>query len=205
MDTTFRQRERHHPTTAATLAALRAASPGAPVVAFFPSYAYAEKVLALLDRTEPGLRCALQPRSADLAAQNTWIDEHLVLSDILAFVLGGSFAEGIDHLGGRVSHALVVGPALPEVNALQRARQAALARATNDAEAFRRTYLVPGLQKVNQALGRLVRAPGQRCRVLLHCRRFADAAYAGLLAPEYQLGRHVLDDADLAAWLAADA
>ncbi|MBC8011307.1 MAG: helicase, partial [Burkholderiales bacterium] len=203
VDTSFRQRERHHPTTAATLAALRAASPAAPVVAFFPSYAYASSILAILERTEPGLRCVLQPRSADLAAQNAWIDEQLVLSDVLAFVLGGSFAEGIDHLGGRVSHALVVGPALPEVNALQRARQAALARATNDAEAFRRTYLVPGLQKVNQALGRLVRAPGQRCRVVLHCRRFADPAYASLLAPEYQLGRHLLDDTDLAAWLAS--
>lgn len=201
VDTSFRQRERHHPTTASTLASLREASPDAPVVAFFPSYAYAEKVLSILDDTHPGLRCALQPRALDLAAQDAWIDEQLALSDIIAFVLGGSFAEGIDHLGGRISHALVVGPALPEVNALQRARQTTIARATNDIEAFRRTYLVPGLQKVNQALGRLVRAPGQRCRVVLHCRRFSDAAYAGLLAPEYQFGRHLLEDADLADWL----
>ncbi len=202
VDTTFRQRERHHPTTAATLAKLREASPAAPVVAFFPSYAYAEKILRILDDTHPGLRCALQPRAVDLAGQSAWIDEQLALADILCFVLGGSFAEGIDHLGGRISHALVVGPALPEVNALQRARQAVLARATNDTEAFRRTYLVPGLQKVNQALGRLARAPGQHCRVILHCRRFADPAYASLLAPEYQFGQHLLEDADLAAWLA---
>jgi Rad3-related DNA helicase len=204
VDTTFRQRDRHLPTTAATLATLRAASTG-PVAAFFPSYAYAEKVLARIDADEPGLRCALQPRSADLAAQQAWIEEHLALADVLAFVLGGSFAEGIDHLGGRVSHALVVGPALPEVNALQRAREAALARHLPAPEAFRRAYLVPGLQKVNQALGRLVRAPGQSAKVLLHCRRFADPAYASLLAPEYQLGRHVLEAADLAAWLAAPA
>jgi Rad3-related DNA helicase len=201
-DTTFRRRDAHLPLTAATVAALRAASPDAPVAVFFPSYAYAEKIIARLDADHPALRCALQPRAADLAAQNAWIDEQLALADVLAFVLGGSFAEGIDHLGGRVSHAMVVGPALPEVNALQRARQAALARTVGETEAFRRTYLVPGLQKVNQALGRLVRAPGQRARIILHCRRFADPAYASLLAPEYQLGRHVLDDADLAAWLA---
>ena len=201
VDTSFRQRERHHPATAATLATLREASPTAPVVAFFPSYAYAEKILRILDDTHPGLRCALQPRAVDLAGQSAWIDEQLALADIIAFVLGGSFAEGIDHLGGRVTHALVVGPALPEVNALQRARQAVLARATNDTEAFRRTYLVPGLQKVNQALGRLARAPGQHCRVVLHCRRFADPAYASLLAPEYQFGQHLLEDADLTAWL----
>ena len=202
VDTTFRQRDRHLGTTAATLVALRDASPAAPVAAFFPSYAYAEKVLARLDADAPALRCALQPRAAsDLAAQQAWIEEELALADVLVFVLGGSFAEGIDHLGGRVGHALVVGPALPEINALQRARQAAQARLAGEAEAFRRTYLVPGLQKVNQALGRLVRAPGQHAKVLLQCRRFADPAYASLLAPEYQLGRHVLDDADLAAWL----
>jgi Rad3-related DNA helicase len=201
VDTTYRRRAEHHGTTAATLAALRAASPGAPVAAFFPSYAYAEAVCSRLETDHPGLRAAMQPRASDLAAQQEWIEEQLALSDVIVFVLGGSFAEGIDHLGGRVTHALVAGPALPEVNALQRARQAAHAREVGDAEAFRRTYLVPGLQKVNQALGRLVRAPGQRARVVLHCRRFGEAAYASLLAPEYQLGKHLLDDADLAAWL----
>ena len=202
VDTTFRRRAEHYGTTADTLAQLRAASPSAPVAAFFPSYAYAEAVALRLESAHPGLRAAMQPRSADLAAQHDWIEEQLALSDVLMFVLGGSFAEGIDHLGGRVTHALVAGPALPEVNALQRARLAAHARHVGDTEAFRRTYLVPGLQKVNQALGRLVRAPGQRARVVLHCRRFGEAAYASLLAPEYQLGRHVLDDDDLAAWLA---
>ncbi len=202
VDTTYRRRAEHHGTTAATLAALRAASPLAPVAAFFPSYAYAEAVISRLETDHPALRAALQPRSADLAAQHEWIEQELALADILVFVLGGSFAEGIDHLGGRISHAIVVGPALPEVNALQRARQAAHARQVGDTEAFRRTYLVPGLQKVNQALGRLVRAPGQRARVVLHCRRFADPAYATLLAPEYQLGHHVLTDTDLADWLA---
>lgn len=201
VDTTFRRRAAHYAATADTLAALRDASPAAPAAAFFPSYAYAEAVIHRLEADHPALRAVLQPRAVDLAGQHSWIEEQLALADVLVFVLGGSFAEGIDHLGGRITHALVAGPALPEVNALQRARQAALARTCGDAEAFRRTYLVPGLQKVNQALGRLVRAPGQRARIVLHCRRFVDPAYGSLLAPEYQFGRHLLDDADLAAWL----
>jgi Rad3-related DNA helicase len=57
------------------------------------------------------------------------------------------------------------------------------------------------MAKVNQALGRLVRAPGQRARVLLHCRRFAEISYAQLLARDYQFGRNLTTDADLAAWL----
>ena len=57
------------------------------------------------------------------------------------------------------------------------------------------------MTKVNQALGRLVRAPGQRARVILHCQRFLEPAYARLLALEYQLGTNLLDDADLTRWL----
>ncbi len=59
------------------------------------------------------------------------------------------------------------------------------------------------MTKVNQALGRLVRAPGQRARVLLHCRRFLEPSYAELLAPEYRGGVQVADDLALAAWLGA--
>jgi Rad3-related DNA helicase len=64
-------------------------------------------------------------------------------------------------------------------------------------------YQIPGLQKVNQALGRLVRAPGQHAKVLLHCQRFADPTYAALLASDYQMYREIASDDDLAAWLAA--
>jgi Rad3-related DNA helicase len=57
------------------------------------------------------------------------------------------------------------------------------------------------MTKVNQALGRLVRAPGQHARVLLHCRRFLEPGYAQLLAPEYGSSCRIAADADLAAWL----
>lgn len=215
VDTTYQQRARHASVTADTIAALHSASsslaplasrllPAAtPCVAvFFPSYAYAESIRDQLSQRHPHLRVALQPRSADLAAQTAWVDESLAFTDALFLVLGSSFAEGIDTLGGRVSHAMVVGPALPEVNAVQRARVDALRDHSREA-AFRRVYQIPGIQKVNQALGRLVRAPGQRAKVVLHCRRFAEPAYASLLDRDYQFGATLATDAHLAAWLAA--
>ncbi len=202
VDTTLRERSRHYATTAATIATMHEAARG-PVAVYFPSYAYAESVLRALEGSGSPLRAVLQPKLPDLAAQNAWVEESLALSDALLLVLGGSFAEGIDLLGGCVTRAMVVSPALPEVNAVQRARLSALERAglSRDA-AFRRVYQVPGLTKVNQALGRLVRAPGQRAKVLLHCRRFAEPAYASLLAPEYQFGRDITDDSGLRDWLA---
>ena len=218
VDTSFRERPRYHATTAATIAALHAAAlsvsqlstlnshlgknTATPCVAvFFPSYAYAETIAREIDRDHPGVRVALQPRLSDLAAQTAWVEESLALTDALFLVLGSSFAESIDLLGGRVTHAMVVGPALPEVNAVQRARVSEFSNLGREA-AFRRVYQIPGMAKVNQALGRLVRAPGQRARVLLHCRRFAEISYAQLLARDYQFGQNILDDTDLATWLA---
>lgn len=199
VDTSFQQRSRHFGTTAQTILALHNAARG-PVAVFFPSYAYAESIQRTLADTGNLLRVALQPRLHDLAAQASWVEESLALTDALFLVLGSSFAESIDLLGGRISHAMVVGPALPEVNAVQRARLAEFSPLGREA-AFRRVYQIPGMQKVNQALGRLVRAPGQKAKVLLHCRRFAEVSYASLLAPEYQFGPHLTTEAELAAWL----
>ena len=201
VDTTFHHRTRHFATTAATVAALYASATSC-IAVFFPSYAYAESIARLITAGFP-LRVAVQPKLRDLAAQAAWVDESLAFADALFLVLGSSFAESIDALGGRITHAMVVGPALPEVNALQRARldEATRAGLTRE-QAFRRVYQIPGITRVNQALGRLVRAPGQRARVILHCKRFLEPSYASLLAPEYQLGANLLADSDLAAWLA---
>ncbi len=198
VDTTFQHRSRYFATTAATIAALQI-SARSPVAVFFPSYAYAESVARELERAAP-LRVALQPKLRELAAQTTWVEESLAFADALFLVLGSSFAESIDVLGGRITHAMVVGPALPEVNAIQRARLAEFSALGREA-AFRRVYQIPGMTKVNQALGRLVRAPGQQARVILHCRRFLEPTYASLLAPEYQFGTNLLDTETLAAWL----
>lgn len=212
VDTTYQQRSRYFGTTASTVEALSVAahqhqrgssisSTTACIAVFFSSYHYAEAIQRHLMESSPALRVAMQPRLPDLAAQRNWMEESLVLSDAMFLVLGSSFAEGVDFLGGRLETAMVVGPALPEVNAVQRARVQALSSLGRE-ESFRRVYQIPGIQKVNQALGRLVRAPAQHARILLHCRRFIDPAYASLLAPEYQFGRHIVTDDDLAGWLA---
>jgi DNA excision repair protein ERCC-2 len=119
VSTTFRERANHYGTTAETIEAMFGAARSA-VAVFFPSYAYAESVLRALENNGSVLRVALQPKLHDLAAQTAWIEENLALTDALFLVLGSSFAESIDLLGGRISHAMVVGPALPEVNAVQK-------------------------------------------------------------------------------------
>lgn len=202
VDTRYRNRQRHYGTTATTLARVHSSSDG-PIVAFFPSYAYAGEILDRLKREHPELLAVLQPRGRELAGQQTFLEESLLMADVILLVLGSGFSESIDLLGGRVAACIVVGPALPQVNAVQKARSDAVHAALGREAAFREVYQIPGMQKVNQALGRLVRAPGQRARVLLHCQRFADRSYSSLLAPEYRKGTAIVNDADLEGWLAS--
>ena len=93
---------------------------------------------------------------------------------------------------------MVVGPALPEVNPIQNAK-----RDHYDSKrlnGFERAYLQPGIQKVNQALGRLVRAPGQKVKVLLHCQRYADKQTSNLLSSQYRNFTYLFEDQDLDTW-----
>lgn len=197
-DTRLKARES---TMALTAASLRRLSEDGAVAAFFPSYRYAEAVVAELRKAHPDVDVALQPRGLGPDGTARFVEDSLNRFTVLCLILGGSLGEGVDMLGGRIRSAVVVGPALPEVNALQEARRKMFV-ADGAEDAFSLAYVRPGMRKVNQALGRLVRAPGHSARVLLHCRRFADESYRVLLSGEYGDPPVLTDDGEFAAWAA---
>lgn len=199
-DTRLRSRERCLPLTAETIRDVCDSTDG-PVAVFFPSYRYAEMVADALAGFG-GLRVAIQPRGLDLEGQRLFVEDSLAGVDVLMLVLGTGFTEGIDALGGRVQRAIVVGPALPEADAVQTARVEAF-RGSSSAKAFHDVYMVPGIRKVNQAMGRLVRAPGQSAKVLLHCRRFAEPDYSALLDEDFRPQEVIRERGDLLRWLEA--
>ena len=201
VDTRLRTRSSYYESTAATITQF-CATDSRPTAVFFPSYRYAETIRTYLQGVAPGFVVAMQPRGIELQGQMHFIEESLISAHAVFFVLGSSFSEGIDELGGRIGQAMVVGPALPEVNAEQKARMERLAD-QGQAAAFRSVYQLPAMRKINQALGRLVRAPGQRARVLLHCRRFADKSYQELLDPVLVPESILRSPAELSDWLSA--
>ena len=200
VDTRLRNRDRHYETTARTVAQLVHHSPGVPVAVFFSAYQYAENIQAYLEAMEPGLRVRRQPRGVDLSAQKDFIEESLLTADALFLILGSSYAEGIDQLGGRIDQIMIVGPALPEVNLIQKTKIEQHPSLSREA-AFRDVFIRPAMRRIHQALGRIVRAPDQRARVLLHGKRFKESAYALELAPEYQSGVEIRDEAALLQWI----
>lgn len=200
VDTRLKNRHLHYATTAHSAAALVQKSPGVPVVIFLSSYQYAENIRTYLEATHPEIRARVQPRGVDLAEQEHFIESSLLQDDVIFLILGSSYAESIDALGGRIRFAMVVGPALPEVNCVQQARTEA--HPANDRSVvFRDLYLLPGMRRIHQALGRLVRAPGQETTILLQGKRFAEAEFHKQLAPEYQSETLLNNDNEFFEWL----
>lgn len=201
VDTRLKARAQSYETTAATIASAIDHSPGIPVAVFFSSYQYAENVCQYVGALRPELRIQIQPRGGDLSEREAFIEEGLLCSDALFLILGSSFAEGIDQLGGRVYLAVVVGPALPEMDLVQETRKRNVDAATPD-EAFQKTCIEPAMCRIHQALGRLIRAPGQQAKILLHGKRFAEAAYFERLRPEFQTQTRICNGHALTDWLA---
>ena len=102
-------------------------------------------------------------------------------------MLGGPFAEGIDLPGERLIGAFIATLGLPQVNPVNeqvRARMEALF----PGRGYDYTYLYPGLQKVVQAAGRVIRSPADEGVLVLMDDRFARAEVRALLPPWWEAG-----------------
>jgi DNA excision repair protein ERCC-2 len=180
VSTMWRDRRAHAQRTAELLQAGIEAVPG-NVAVYFPSFDMLDDLVGRLTLARPVLR---QERGLDDEARQALLDG-LSQGDpvVLAAVLGGVFAEGIDLPPGALDAVMVVGPALPPVG-LERD----LLRACYEArygEGFAYASLVPGLTKVVQAAGRLIRRPDDRGVVWLVGRRFRWTDVAALLPDDW--------------------
>lgn len=191
VSTLYRHRERDADATAALLARCIERTPGNTAV-YFPSFAMLRLVVGRLDIGDRRL-LAQEPGMAD-ATRRAWLED---LGSgggglVLAAVLGGIFAEGIDLPAGALSTVVVVGPALPPVG-LERD----LLRQYYDqryGDGFAYASLIPGMTRVVQAAGRLVRRPTDRGVVVLVGARFRRNEYTRLF-PDWWRVEHAHDPA----------
>ena len=152
--------------------------------------------MILENRTElqPDLALNVQERSMSEESRDAFLrrmrDESGALLSLC--VLGGIFAEGIDLPGDQLIGAAVVGVGLPQVNETQEALRAHYAQTLGDGFAF--AYRYPGMQKVLQAAGRVIRSEKDAGVILLLDSRYRESAYVRLLPPHYHL--HPMANAD---------
>lgn len=98
-------------------------------------------------------------------------------------VLGGVFGEGVDLVGDRLVGVAVVGPGLPQVSARQEKLRDHFEQTRGCG--FDYAYRYPGMNKVLQAAGRLIRTPEDRGVVLLFDSRFIAPDYLRLMPPHW--------------------
>ena len=182
VSTTYRVRAAHYEKIAGIIATTAAARLG-NYMALFPSYDFMRGVAAKLPEGHWELHVQ-EPRMTEQQRQ--------ALVDALAqpqppklvfAVQGGLFAEGIDYPGETLSGVIVVSPALPQVSF-----ERELMRQYYDkryGKGFEFAYLYPGMNRVIQSVGRLIRSETDRGVAVLVCQRFAQPQYSTLFPPDW--------------------
>ncbi|MBW2368311.1 MAG: ATP-dependent DNA helicase [Deltaproteobacteria bacterium] len=154
---------------------------------FFPSYAYLTAVHDQLNAHLDGIELLVQTPGMDEAARDAFLETFSQENDrsLVGFVvMGGIFAEGIDLVGERLSGAVVVGVGLPAICVENDLIRDYFNRTADTGFAY--AYLYPGMNRVLQAAGRVIRTESDRGVVMLIDERFAGAQYAPLLPDHWQ-------------------
>ncbi len=146
---------------------------------FFPSFEYMENIYELYS--------AMYSRE-EIFAQTSGMSEeerHIFLKRFdgedraVGFaVLGGVFSEGIDLWGDKLKGAIVVGVGLPKVNFERKLIEEYF---TNHGEpGFHYAYTFPGMNKVIQAMGRVIRREEDTGTIVLMDKRYSMEIYKNL-------------------------
>ncbi len=179
VDIRYAARERTAGEVARLIREHLAAHPG-NALAFFPSYAYMERILSEVGTPE-GVRVLREARGqseAERAALLSALGEGGERAALFA-VLGGAFSEAIDLPGARLESVIVVSTGLPQIDERQRAMRAYYDARGEDG--YFLTMTLPGMVRVIQAAGRLIRTERDTGTLLLIDSRYRRAQERALL------------------------
>ena len=157
-------------------------------IAYFSSFAYLNQVAAAFARLAPQVTTVRQTALMSLDDRHAFLRRFTASSRQVGFaVLGGSFSEGVDLPGKRLVGAFICNLGLTPFTDLNARMARQVDEAFGAGSGQRYVYLYPAIQKVVQAVGRVVRTATDRGTVYLIDRRFGDAAVQELLPPSWQL------------------
>jgi Rad3-related DNA helicase len=149
-------------------------------LAFFSSFDYLQQVVDLMQRSHPELPIWQQSRGMAEPERQAFLERFTHSSQGIGFaVLGGAFGEGIDLPGARLIGAFIATLGLAQINPINEQLKQRMSQLFGDGYDY--TYLYPGLQKVVQAAGRVIRGQDDQGVVMLIDDRFAERKVQQLL------------------------
>jgi DNA excision repair protein ERCC-2 len=184
--TNWREREASLAQVAEAISAVALGRPG-NYIAYFPSYQYLASVREKLESQFPQVRTIIQePGMSDQRREN-FLERFQAQTQSVQLgmaVMGGVFGEGIDLVGERLAGVIVVGVGLPQLSLERDLIKEYYARQRKSGFDF--AYTFPGMTKVLQAAGRVIRSETDRGVVLLIDQRFGRHAYRSLFPPWWE-------------------
>ena len=159
-------------------------------IAFFPSYQFMKQVyeeFAALTEDSEEIDYVMQSQYMSEEAREIFLENFEEERDrsLMGFcVMGGIFSEGIDLAEDKLIGAVIVGTGLPQV-----CRERELLKTYFDSKGYRGfdyAYLYPGMNKVLQAAGRVIRTDEDRGVILLLDERFRDSRYKETFPREWK-------------------
>ncbi len=186
VSTRYEDREKSYRRVATLLAAAVSAKAG-NYIAFFPSYEYMECVHKEFHAKYPRVQTILQHRGMKRSDQEAFLDNFCEDEGKMRVgfcVLGGSFSEGVDLPGNRLIGVVVVGVGIP---GLSNERNMLRDYYENKCErGYDYAYTYPGLNRVLQAAGRVIRREEDKGVVVLIDSRYAEEPYLHLYPSHWQ-------------------
>lgn len=181
VSTRYRQRARSLTPIADLMARQYHKAPG-NYLAFFSSYDYLQQVTETFVTRHPHITTWTQNPRMTEADRGAFLQRFTADGQGIGFaVLGGAFAEGIDLPGSRLIGAFVATLGLPQINPVNEEMRQRLERLFGTGAGYDYAYLYPGIQKVVQAAGRVIRSSEDRGTVFLIDDRFGSAQVQQLL------------------------
>ena len=154
---------------------------------FFPSYRLMEEVKEVYETefSVDWVRCISQTSGMNEQEKEEFLEEFSRQdSTLVGFcVMGGVFSEGIDLMGDRLIGAIVVGTGLPQIGTEREILKNYYD--TRGENGFDYAYRYPGMNKVLQASGRVIRTQEDIGMILLLDERFRNTDYRPLFPVEW--------------------
>ncbi|HJD45954.1 MAG TPA: ATP-dependent DNA helicase [Candidatus Mediterraneibacter norfolkensis] len=186
VSTRYTQRSREMYRRIASYIRAAAVSKKGNYLAFFPSYRFMEDVYDAFSETGCDMDVILQSQSMGEEERETFLEEFRSGREksLIGFcVMGGIFAEGIDLAEDRLIGAIIVGPGIPQVCNDREIVKGYFDKRGMDG--FDYAYLYPGMNKVLQSAGRVIRTENDRGTILLLDDRFLQRKYREMFPREW--------------------
>jgi len=185
LTTTAESRERERAKLVRRLGELADATPG-NVLVVGPSFAWLAQLARALE--DAGRSVALEQPGADRRERERWIAELAGASGVLALAIaGGALTEGFDTSGLGLRAVAVLGPCIPALDARRELEREHYDETLGDG--FALAYALPGMTRVIQSAGRLLRQESDRGVIALYGARFLREPYRSLLPAAWLRGR----------------